>query len=139
LSPLAEAALGFQPKQAGEMSSELRHQTREFLNRKQTTADEARQMVALRIMCGLDMEDIMRAGAEERVSALRSVERLVERERLKGLCRHWSYDLNRHIALGQACDALRRSLAQSAGAPKAGKARDDKAQMKNGARRRRCW
>ena len=34
----------------------------------------------------------------------------MERERLRGMRRHWSYDLNRHIALKQVLDKL-RSLA----------------------------
>jgi hypothetical protein len=92
------------------MTSELRRQTHEFVVRKQAAAEEARQMAALRILCGLDFEDVMQGGPEQRLLALRSVERLVERERLKGLRRHWAYDLNRHIALSQACEGLRRSL-----------------------------
>jgi hypothetical protein len=39
---------------------------------------------------------------------IRRVERLIERERQKGLSRHWAYDLNRHIALKQALEQLRQ-------------------------------
>ena len=37
---------------------------------------------------------------------IKRIERLLERERLRGGRRHWSYDLNRHIALKQALDRL---------------------------------
>lgn len=96
------------------MGMELRRQSREFVSGRKGEVDEARQMVALRIMCGLDLADVLLGGTAERLSALRGIERLVERERLKGLRRHWSYDLNRHIALKQVCDRLRRSLANDA-------------------------
>jgi len=36
--------------------------------------------------------------------------RLIERERQKGVIGHWSYDLNRHIALKQALDRLKAAL-----------------------------
>jgi hypothetical protein len=39
------------------------------------------------------------------------LERLLERERLRGCARHWTYDLNRHIALGEALGQLRAALA----------------------------
>jgi len=32
---------------------------------------------------------------------------MIERERLRGVRKHWSYDLNRHISLKQALDRLR--------------------------------
>ena len=38
------------------------------------------------------------------------VERHLARERNKGLARHWSYDLNRHIALKAARDRLRQAM-----------------------------
>lgn len=119
------------------MTSELKRQTREFVAEKQAAAEEARQMAALRILCGLDFEDVMQSGPQQRLAALRSVERLVERERLKGLRRHWAYDLNRHIALSQACDSLRHSLRPAqfpAGSGDASKVPE----TKNGVQRRRC-
>jgi hypothetical protein len=68
---------------------------------------EAGQRVALRLLCGLDLEDAMTSGKQEKLRLIERVGRLLERERLKGLRRHWSYDLNRHIALKQARDRLR--------------------------------
>ena len=42
----------------------------------------------------------------EQARIILSLERAIERERLRGMRRHWSYDLNRHIALKQALDSL---------------------------------
>jgi hypothetical protein len=38
---------------------------------------------------------------------------MIERERQRGMRKHWSYDLNRHIALKQALDALRPAAPRS--------------------------
>lgn len=57
-------------------------------------------------MIGIDMETALGAGAAERALLKRRIGRLLERERMRGLGRHWSYDLNRHIALKQALDSL---------------------------------
>ncbi len=78
-----------------------------FARYRQEKAAEAGQRVALRLLCGLDLEDVMAAGKQEKLRLIERVGRLLERERLKGLRRHWSYDLNRHIALKQARDRLR--------------------------------
>lgn len=76
-----------------------------FRARKSEAEREARQRVALALLAGVDLCACTSPAA---VSALGArLERLLERERLKGLARHWSYDLNRHIALKQALDKLR--------------------------------
>ena len=67
---------------------------------------EARQRVAFRLMAGIDLEAAFAAAPAERQSIASRLKRLLERERLKGLTQHWSYDLNRHIALAQAVDSL---------------------------------
>lgn len=41
---------------------------------------------------------------------LSTLDRLIARERNKGVARHWSYDLNRHIALKNARTNLRAHL-----------------------------
>lgn len=42
-----------------------------------------------------------------KLQAMRAkVSRLLERERLRGLAGHWSYDFNRHVALRQLRDRL---------------------------------
>ena len=67
-------------------------------------------MAALQLSCGIDLREAMLAGPERRTELLTRLRRAIERERLKGLRRHWSYDLNRHIALKQALDRLTPSV-----------------------------
>jgi len=67
---------------------------------------EARQRVAFRLMAGIDLEAAFAAAPAERQAIAARLKRLLERERLKGLTKHWSYDLNRHIALAQAVESL---------------------------------
>ncbi len=67
----------------------------------------AAQLATLFIMAGIDMDEALQASRQDRHAIACRVRRLVERERLRGLRRHWSYDLNRHIALKQALDRLR--------------------------------
>jgi hypothetical protein len=69
---------------------------------------EARQTAAFFLACGVDLAAALATSGVEREAAIRRLERLIERERLRGLRRHWSYDLNRHIAMKQALDRLRR-------------------------------
>jgi hypothetical protein len=66
-------------------------------------------MAALFILCGIDLDRGLRSGGEERTRLVGRLRRLIERERLRGVNRHWSYDLNRHIALKQALDRLKIS------------------------------
>ncbi len=66
----------------------------------------ATQRAALQIIAGIDMDALLAAPPPERRQAAQRLARLIERERLKGLRGHWSYDLNRHIALKQALDRL---------------------------------
>jgi hypothetical protein len=69
--------------------------------------EEARQQAAFFLACGVDLSLALRSAGADREAHVRRIERLIERERLKGAWRHWSYDLNRHIALKQALDRLR--------------------------------
>lgn len=78
----------------------------DFRQCKASGALEARQRVALQIACGLDCETARQATGMERTMLVRRLRRLIERERLRGMRRHWSYDLNRHIALGQVLASL---------------------------------
>lgn len=71
---------------------------------------EASQLATLFIMAGIDMDGALEASRQDRQAIVCRVRRLVERERLRGLRRHSSYDLNRHIALKQALDRLRAAL-----------------------------
>jgi hypothetical protein len=78
----------------------------QFLTARKAASDEARQNAAFFLTSGLDLQDALRSGPEEKRKILLRLERMIERERLKGSRRHWSYDLNRHIALKQAADRL---------------------------------
>lgn len=84
----------------------LDDETRAFAARKRRETDEARQAVAFFLACGVDLADALAAAPQEKDRLRRRLTRLVERERLRGLGRHWSYDLNRHIALMQALKRL---------------------------------
>lgn len=96
-----------------------------FGGRKAEEARMAANRVALFAACGIDLEAALAAPpAHKRLLRLR-LKRLIERERLRGEKRHWSYDLNRHIALKQAHDLLGPATAPGARA------------NENGARRRR--
>ena len=66
-------------------------------------------MWRFRLLCGIDLSDALAAKPGEAIEIIKRVERLIERERLKGLRRHWAYDLNRHIALKQALEHLRQA------------------------------
>jgi hypothetical protein len=77
-----------------------------FLRNKEAEYAAGRQRAALQILVGLDLDDLLRTPREERPRIAARLKRVLERERIRGLRRHWSYDLNRHIALKQALDGL---------------------------------
>lgn len=106
-----------------------------FLSRKQEQAAEAHQLAAVSLACGVDLNAALTAAAEARPALVAKLERAIERERLKGVRRHWSYDLNRHIALKQALDRLRTLWGDKAAA--GSKGRERSGGKTNGARRRR--
>jgi len=83
---------------------------REFVETRERATHEAAQTAALQIVCGLDLVAVLAASRDDREKALARVSRMVKRERHRGATRHWSYDLNRHIALKQVCDRLRATL-----------------------------
>ena len=69
---------------------------------------QARQTAALFLVAGIDLAEAIASTGEARQRLRMRLERMIERERLRGMRRHWSYDLNRHISLKQALDRLRR-------------------------------
>ncbi|GAB5506631.1 MAG: hypothetical protein Rhirs2KO_17940 [Rhizobiaceae bacterium] len=87
-----------------------------YRDRKSTEASVARISHALQLSCGIDLAAAHAASASERVRLGVRLERLLKRERMRGLERHWSYDLNRHIAIKQSLDWLRP---KSKGGPEA--------------------
>lgn len=77
-----------------------------FRQQKDEFEREARQTAAFFLISGIDLADALAATGVERCRIAARIARLIERERLKGMRRHWNYDLNRHIALKQALDRL---------------------------------
>ena len=77
-----------------------------FLARKADRAAEARQRAALQLSCGIDIDSIPPPGDPRRGQVVARIERELRRMRQAGLRKHWSYDLNRHIALRQLHDRL---------------------------------
>ncbi len=73
---------------------------------RRTEIETAQQLAALQILCRLDLADALHTSKESRLLIVLRLERALERERLRGMRRHWSYDLNRHIALKQALDRV---------------------------------
>ena len=78
----------------------------QFLEKKNERSAGAAQRAALQLFCGIDLDEAERAAPAKRAMLRRRVARCLEKERLKGARRQWSYDLNRHIALKQAFDRL---------------------------------
>jgi hypothetical protein len=78
-----------------------------FVRQREAHEAQARQRAALALACGLDIDAALASSGRERIAIIRRVERLLERERQRGCRRHWSYDLNRHIALKQVRDRRR--------------------------------
>lgn len=85
----------------------LRREIAVFLENKRSEASQARQMAALQIACHFDLTEALRAEPGMRARIVLRLERMIERERQRGARKHWSYDLNRHIALKQALDRPR--------------------------------
>lgn len=85
-----------------------------FARRRNEEHGRARQTAALFLAAGIDLADALEASPVERNRLMMRLERLIERERLRGMRRHWSYDLNRHISLKQVLERL-RGLAEAPG------------------------
>lgn len=86
----------------------FRRDAETFRELKQARTAEARQVAALQLACGIDLSAALGADGAMRARIVLRIERALERERLRGARRHWSYDLNRHIALKQALDRVLR-------------------------------
>lgn len=89
--------------------NQLKCETFRFRAEQQKRYGQAMQRAALQIIAKIDLDEVLTASADIQRAAIRKVRRLIERERLKGTGKHWSYDLNRHIALKQALDRLKQS------------------------------
>jgi hypothetical protein len=84
-----------------------------FLKSQEQETSDARQRLALQILCGEDLSTVLLLDAAKKEHLCKRLKRLIERERLKGAAGHWSYDLNRHIGLKQALETLKISLSDS--------------------------
>jgi hypothetical protein len=84
----------------------LADEIRKFITERQAFEQRSRQMAAFRLATGIDLSAALAAEGEERARIVAKLGRIIERERLRGSERHWSYDVNRHIALKQALDEL---------------------------------
>jgi hypothetical protein len=89
--------------------SDILSDSRHFADAKREEIRQATQIVAFRLSTGIDLDAALAAGPAELTSILSRLDRLIERERQRGCRRHWSYDLNRHIALAQAAERLRKA------------------------------
>src|SRR5690554_6462365 len=81
-------------------------EAKHFVKKRMQEVVEARQCAAFFLTSGIDLTTALAQEGEERKATLLRLGRLLERERLKGVRQHWSYDLNRHIALKQVYDRL---------------------------------
>jgi hypothetical protein len=66
----------------------------------------SRAAAALQLAVGLDLRSALEGPPAATLPILPRVRRALRREHLRGIARHWSYDLNRHIALKQALEYL---------------------------------
>lgn len=80
---------------------------RAFRASKDEEGAYSRHMAAFFCATGIDLAAALIAPREERSRLELRLERMIERERLRGMRRHWSDDLNRHISLKQSLDRLR--------------------------------
>jgi hypothetical protein len=85
-----------------------------FFTAKDEHVSEARQRLVLQIFCNADLDGLIAQDDEAKSHICRRLKRLIERERLKGVKGHWSYDLNRHIGLKQALETLKSSIRDDA-------------------------
>lgn len=86
--------------------ADITEDIRNFLSARQEFERRSRQIAAFRLATGIDLSAALAAEGEEKAKFIRRLGRLIERERLRGVKRHWSYDVNRHIALKQVLDEL---------------------------------
>ncbi|MEO3998529.1 cytoplasmic protein [Mesorhizobium sp. CAU 1732] len=87
----------------------IREEAHQFRLRKNDETHRAGETAALFVLGRIDRDAALSASGEDAKRVRVKLERLIERERLRGMRRHWSYDLNRHIALKQALDRIKAS------------------------------
>ena len=80
---------------------------KQFDLQKTRHIEQSRQRAALYLLAGVDLAEVSLNTQQERERLLLRLDRLIERERLRGMRRHWNYNLNRHISLKQIRDQIR--------------------------------
>ena len=98
------------------MSENLQYEREVFIENRKEDALQAAQSFALQMTCGIDFRQKTTASTEKKASIAAKLNRLIKRERLKGLNKHWSYDINRHIALKQVQIRILNMIAKDTGA-----------------------
>lgn len=88
------------------MDVDLKSEIAAYKANKEMDQRRAAQRVALLCNGGIDLDAPGKSDDARPRVIVRRLKRLLERERIRGAMRHWSYDLNRHIALKQALDAF---------------------------------
>lgn len=119
----------------------LAEEARMHRRKKATEARDAAMRAAFFLTTGMEIAAALALQGAARTALTMRLERLIERERLRGAARHWSYDLNRHIALKQALDRVEMagSAADAAPLPADGSVGDERtvSGKRTGVRRRR--
>ncbi len=100
--------------------TDIIEESERFTQAKRKETIDAMQIVSFRLTLGVDLAQALEADLTEKMQVIRRLERMLERERLKGCRRHWSYDLNRHIALSQVLRRLRSTIADGRSERRAG-------------------
>ena len=98
------------------MSENLQYEREVFIENRKEDALQAAQSFALQMTCGIDLRQMTPSSTEKKASIAAKLNRLIKRERLKGLNKHWSYDINRHIALKQVQIRILNMIAKDTGA-----------------------
>lgn len=98
------------------MSENLQYEREVFFENRKEDALQAAQSFALQMTCGIDLRQMTTSSTEKKASIAAKLNRLIKRERLKGLNKHWSYDINRHIALKQVQIRILNMIAKDTGA-----------------------
>lgn len=95
-------------KRIKQMDQRLQRERDLFITHKRGSEARARQRAVAARVLKLDLDDLGCTGKTARTELILRLGRFIERERIKGVNGHWSYDLNRHIALKQLRDDLVR-------------------------------
>ncbi len=84
----------------------FREEAKAFREKKALEVRQAAIRAAFFLSTGIEIDAALALTGDALANLRQRLDRLIERERLRGAARHWSYDLNRHIALKQALDRL---------------------------------